>query len=283
MNNIKRQRGRPRKNPIIIIEEKKDDSSSEEKEEDDEIGSIVSDVTTIGDIEQDDFLNDLNNMNFSCVDPKEEKEKEKQLKESQKENERFLKAREREEKRLEKLMERENKKTSTKRKPKSQGQDDDLLFSENGSEILGREKRELISKLSQYKSLFPEELKKFKVKKNATPPELQQYLDEMETIVNTSSVEQFVTDSILHCIKITEQVSTYTRFNVQGLSDILNQNPQFHQLSKMLYIKYKIFSAMPIEMQMLMLISTSAYICKCKNDKSAKYEDVLNEPVNNNI
>ncbi len=55
-----------------------------------------------------------------------------------------MKAREREEKRLEKAIERENKKTSTKRKPKSQDQDDDHLFSENGSEILGKEKRELI-------------------------------------------------------------------------------------------------------------------------------------------
>ncbi len=108
------------------------------------------------------------------------------------------------------------------------------------------------------------------MKKNATPPELQQYLDEMEAIVNTSCVEQFVTHSILHYIKITEQVSTYTRFNVLKVSVIF--------LSKMLYIKYKIFSAMPIEMPMLMLISTSAYICQ-----SAKYEGVLNEPVNNNI
>ncbi len=54
MNNMKRPRGRPRKNPIIIIEGRKDDSSIEEEKED-EIESIASDVSTIGDIEQDDF------------------------------------------------------------------------------------------------------------------------------------------------------------------------------------------------------------------------------------
>jgi hypothetical protein len=49
----------------------------------------------------------------------------------------------------------------------------------------------------------------------------------------------------------------------------------------MLYIKYKIFSAMPIEMQMLMLISTTAYICKCNNDNIAKYEEVTKQTFSN--
>ena len=39
------------------------------------------------------------------------------------------------------------------------------LFDDNGSEIIGRDRRVVINKLNQYRSLFPIELAKFKVKK----------------------------------------------------------------------------------------------------------------------
>ena len=57
------------------------------------------------------------------------------------------------------------------------------LFDENGSEIIGRDRRVIINKLNQYRNLFPKELSKFKVKKGASTQELQAYLDEMATIV----------------------------------------------------------------------------------------------------
>jgi hypothetical protein len=41
------------------------------------------------------------------------------------------------------------------------------FFSNKGSEILGKDKRELISRLNQYRNLFPNELKDFKVKKKS--------------------------------------------------------------------------------------------------------------------
>ena len=39
------------------------------------------------------------------------------------------------------------------------------LFDETGTEIIGRDRRVIINKMNQYKSLFPKELAKFKVKK----------------------------------------------------------------------------------------------------------------------
>ena len=51
---------------------------------------------------------------------------------------------------------------------KSSFEDDDNLFDDIGTVCLGREKREMIAKINQYKNLFPEELKKFKCKKNSS-------------------------------------------------------------------------------------------------------------------
>ena len=57
-------------------------------------------------------------------------------------------------------------KNTGKKQPKKQKEikslfeDDDSLFDEIGTECLGREKREMIAKINQYKNLFPDELKK---------------------------------------------------------------------------------------------------------------------------
>lgn len=266
MNN--KRRGRPKKVNIIKNETTDIDNNSEEFKNDE--NSVISELTEINSInDNDDFLDELNNINFTVPDPELEKEKEKQSKKMEKERKEFERNQKRYEKQEEK-RERELKKINKNKN--NNNNDDNELFSEHGTELLGREKRELISKLTQYKSLFPAELKKFKVKKNANVQELKEYLNEMEIIVNTSSVEQFITDSILHCIKLIEGGSSYTKYNIQGCSDMLNANPQFHQLSKMLYIKYKIFTAIPPEFQLLMLVSTTAYICKCRNDNNSKFQ-----------
>jgi hypothetical protein len=91
------------------------------------------------------------------------------------------------------------------------------MFSANGSEILGRDKRILLTKIRQYKSLFPDTFKTFKIKANANVQELQTYLDEMDSIVECDSVEQFLLDSILQCIKLIEGVSSYTKYDIQNI------------------------------------------------------------------
>ena len=157
-------------------------------------------------------------------------------------------------------------------------EEDDNLFSDKPTQILGRDKRELIAKIQQYKSLFPKALSKFKIKKNPSIEELQEYLDEMDVIVSTDNVEQFLTDSILQCIKLIEGVSSYTKYDISGLCEMLKANKQFDTLMKQLYIKYKVFSNVPVEYSAVILVSTTAYLCMMKNKKKKELEEYLNQP-----
>ena len=102
----------------------------------------------------------------------------------------------------------------------------------------------------------------------------------MDIIVNTSNVDQFITDSILSCIKLLEiPTSKLKNFNISGLSDLLKANKEFHNLCKQMYLKYNVFSKIPPEYQLCILVSTSAYICINKNKNKDSLEAYLNEPV----
>lgn len=151
-------------------------------------------------------------------------------------------------------------------KPKHMDPDFKDIMDKKGSAILGKDKRELLVKIAQYKQLFPDELANFKVKQNASHEELQQYLDECDVIVGCSAMESFATDSILTGIQIVEGVSARTQsMNITGTSHMLKANPQFHKLCKQLYLKYGVFSQIPPEMQLIMLISTTAMVARSKN------------------
>ena len=75
--------------------------------------------------------------------------------------------------------------------------DTDSIFSDEGTAILGKNKNILLKKVRQFKNLFPEELKKFKIKANPTEQELKNYLEEMEILVELNNVDDFLTDSIV--------------------------------------------------------------------------------------
>ena len=205
--------------------------------------------------EDNDFLNDLNNENFiieeKTTNPKNETNDTAKLKEMFK---------------------------KPKKEPKLI-RDDDSLFDEDATPILGKDKRILVAKLHQYKNLFPTELKKFKIKPNSSPEQMKACLSEMEAIVETSSVDQFMTDSILQCIKLVEAGTTRTRYNISGTADMLKQNPQFHNLIKQLYVKYNVFSKIPPEFQLILLVGTTAVLCKTKNDKKIELNEFLNQPI----
>ena len=234
-------------------------------------------------IEDDNFLNDLNSSNYKPDEPpiKEVKKKDKPFDLSKiinKHNE--TKSQSSFNLDTNNLLQKIKKKSIQTKNDKPNDYDDSM-FSQNGSEILGRDKRILLTKIRQYKSLFPDTFKSFKIKINANIQELQNYLEEMDSIVECDSVEQFLLDSILQCIKLIEGVSSYTKYDIQGLADLLKQNKQFHQLSKQLFIKYKVFNAIPAESQLLMLVATSAYICNSKNKRRGEMEAYLNTPVIN--
>ena len=163
---------------------------------------------------------------------------------------------------------------------KSKINSDSELYSDTGTEIQGKDKLLLIHKIKQYKNLFPDELKTFKIKPNASINELKAYIDDMDIILSTSNVDQFLTDSILQCIKLIEIPTSKTKnFNITGLSDLLKANIQFHQLCKKLYLKYGCFDKIPEEYQLVILVSTTAYVCKNKNCNKSELEAYLNETI----
>jgi hypothetical protein len=206
--------------------------------------------------EDNDFLNDLNNENFIV--------EEKTTKPKNETND------------TEKLMKEMFKKP--KKEPKLI-RDDDSLFGDDATPILGKDKRVLIAKLHQYKNLFPNELKKFKIKTNSSPEQMKACLNEMEAIVETSSIDQFMTDSILQCIKLVETGTSKTRYNITGTADMLKQNLQFHNLIKQLYVKYNVFSKVPPEFQLVLLVGTTAMLCQTKNSKKLELDSFLNQPI----
>ena len=259
----KKRRGRPPK-VIKRIEEIDTEPELSEPEPEPEVYNTVPD--DISEVSLDNnFLSDLNADNFREPPSKQEiQQEEKQQKAQKKSYDNLFKKIQKESKML-------------TRPQKSRYEDDSSLFEDQGTELIGREKRVLLSKIQQYKNLFPEELSKFKIKKNCSTSDLQLYLSEMESIVDTSSVEQFLSDSIIQCIKLTEGISTYTRYDITGCADVLKSNKQFHTLTKQMYIKYKVFDKVPPEWQLMILVATTAWMCKAKNAKKKELENFLNQ------
>ena len=236
----------------------------------------------------DDFLDALTNDKYVNKKTLEEekkqkelvtKEKDKERKESLKQMKEFEKARIAEEKA------RISQEKSSK-KPNKQSVDDNNsvgsndIYSSNHSIIIGKEKRILMNKVQSYKELFKEELKGFKIKKNCSTEELKDYIAEMDCIIETGTVETFLSDSIYNCIKIVEGLSANTKkYDVSGLSLLLQNNKQFNSLLKQLFLKYQVFSNVPAEYQLVLIVATSAYICRNKNLNKDTLNSYFNEPI----
>ena len=130
-------------------------------------------------------------------------------------------------------------------------------------------------------------MKNFKVKKNASELELQEFLLEAEIIVNTSSIENMLTGMILNSLEFAEYLSSFTKRDFTGLSLMLKEDTQFLQLTKILYCKYSVFSKIPVEFQLCLCIVSKGVVCIKKNEIKKKLENKINpnitvENVNNN-
>ena len=224
----------------------------------------------------DNFLSELNSSNYQ-KEQEEEENREANLK-KQKEIEKERIKQQKEQEKYMKELEKEQAKINRNNKTKINSDND--LYSDTPTEINGKENLLLLHKIKQYKTLFPDELKSFKIKPSANINELKQYIDEIDVIVSTSDVDQFLTDSILQCIKLIEIPTSRTKnYNISGLSDILKANKQFHQLCKKLYLKYGCFECTPPEAQLVILVATTAFVCKNKNANKDSLEAYLNEPI----
>jgi hypothetical protein len=258
-NIIVKKRGRPKKEQIQqeIIQEPSYEAPQliETEPETHEFEPLETEL--------DPFLDELTNEHYQePPTEKEQRELEREFKEQLKEQTKAQKKHETRERKVNNIMESND------------------LFDETGTEIIGRDRRVIINKMNQYKSLFPKELAKFKVKKGASIEELQAYLQEMSTIVECSSYDNFLSDSILQTIKLIEGGTKATRYDITGCADMLKANPQFNNLLKQLYVKYNVFHKIPPEIQMVLLISTTSYICINKNKNKHLINEYLNAPMN---
>ena len=231
--------------------------------------------------ENDDFLADLGSDKF--VSPPEvdkeqiktQKQQEKDMKQIVLQQERQRKADEREQKRMDTQRLKDEKKNP---KQKEEEKDDDI-FSTTGTTLLGKDRFILLKKVSQYKSLFPVELKTFKVKKNPSAQELKDALEEMVVLVETGSMDGFVMSSVLSCMKLVETASSATSYDIRGCADMLKSNPEFNKLCRLLFIKYNVFTKVPPEFQLILLVSTTAYMCSNKNRGKGALNEYLNTPL----
>jgi hypothetical protein len=159
--------------------------------------------------------------------------------------------------------------------------EDDQIFDDKGTPIVGKDKRAMIAKIKQYIHLFPQELKGFKIKKNADIKQLQEYLDEIDSILEVQTIEDFCIKPILESIQACEPiVFRFTKLDIRGLAVNLKLNPQFNTLSKKLYVKYGSFIQMPVEYQMILVILTTTMLTIQKNKGRDKFEFYINQPLN---
>ena len=119
----------------------------------------------------DNFLSELNSSNYQKeqeeelnreANLKQQKELEKERIKQQKEQEKYMKT-----------IEKEQVKINRSNKAKINN--DNELYSDEGTCIQGKEKLLLLHKIKQYKTLFPDELKSFKIKPNCSVSDLKQY------------------------------------------------------------------------------------------------------------
>ena len=149
-----------------------------------------------------------------------------------------------------------NKTNKTKQQIKNEVKDDPEI-----TQILGREKLVLLTKIESYKTLFPDKLKTFKYKKNCSVEEMHAILEEFEYILSISTVDEFLTDSIIQSIKMIEPLSSISKFDITGLAESLKANDKFYSLIKQLSLKYSSFLQLPPEYQLLIVVSSSALFC----------------------
>lgn len=231
-----------------------------------------------GEVDSSDFLANLENDQF--VEPLTEKEQNKQMKayeKHQKMMEKQERQREIQGERLRKQairMEKEKKKDEPK-----EALEDDGLFSENSTKILGKDRLILLKKINQFKTLFPKQLGKFKLKKNPTLEDLSIALEECNALIEVNSADEFVLSSIMESLKMMESFSANTIYDIRGMSIALQNTPQFNTLMKILFIKYSVFSNVPVEYQLMMVIFSTGYLCIQKNKGKQKIDAYLNEPL----
>ena len=137
----------------------------------------------------------------------------------------------------------------------------------------------MLAKINKYKKLFKNELSDYRINKNASEDELKNHITNIQDLLDSNEVDNYINDSIYHCIKMIEPFTNKTKYNITGLSALLKMNPQFDIMCKKLMLKYNCFSNTPLEYQMVMLVSTSIYLTIQMNKSKPAMEQFLNQKI----
>ena len=158
---------------------------------------------------------------------------------------------------------------------------DDLFSDRNKTPILGKSRREKLAKIRQYKLLFKEELKTFRIKKNSSEEDLDKYIDEIDAILATSKLDNFMTEAVHYVINVVEKMSLMTKdYDLTGLSETLRNNREFQDLIRILSIKYGTFQNVSHELQLAIIVASTSYICVMTNRQK---KQLLQEQLKNQI
>ena len=147
------------------------------------------------------------------------------------------------------------------------------------TEIITKSRRSLLNKINKYKKIFKSELNDYKINKNASEDELKNHITNIQDLLDSSEVDNYINDSIYHCIKMIEPFTCKSKYDITGLSTMLKMNPQFDIMCKKLMLKYNCFTNTPIEYQMIMLVSTSVYLTIQMNQSKPAMEQFLNQKI----
>ena len=213
-----------------------------------------------------DELEELNNDNYvsKSETEKKKKENEKELNKQQKIDKKNLQAELLQEKIKQKKEESENKK---------------IKESENYTEIYGS-KLEQINTINKYKLLFPTELADFTYNKKSNSEQLAIIIEEIKTIVELQTVDSFLTNSIYDAILMIEPYSkNISKYDISGISAALRVNPNVDKLLKQIILKYNFCGNTSPELQLLIIVVTTAYMTIQKNNNKDSINKYLDQKI----
>ena len=150
---------------------------------------------------------------------------------------------------------------------------------EQYSEIQGVSRLTKLNTIKKYKLLFPNELKDFTFKKNSSSEELSIIITELQTIVELSSIDDFLLNSIYDTLLMIEPYTVPTRCNITGISTMLKLNPNFTSILKKLILKYNLSTSTSPEIQLIIIVTTSLYMTIQKNNSKIEINNYLNQKI----
>jgi hypothetical protein len=131
------------------------------------------------------------------------------------------------------------------------------------------EQKMMISKIKQYKLLFPNETVEFfksPLSKKKGLEDLRAALLELDIIVTLGNTkyDSFLADIVANSTKSIElPLKIYMKLDITNLSETLKKNDEFNNIMKRIYLKYNCvmtYSSLPVECQLVLVIFLTGYL-----------------------